>query len=269
MVNAEYIQMLSGIPDADFEVKCILEQVTGNKFPFRITPEQHEQILNMIQRRIKGEPLQYILGEWEFYGLRIFVGEGVLIPRPETELLIDTILNQYKNQSGLKILDLCTGSGCIAIALKNYLPDADISAVDISTEALSYARKNIDYHHLDINLIHADVLNPNSVPNFQQYDIIVSNPPYLTAQEMQELQTEVRHEPELALFAEENGLFFYQNITRIWKDYLKPGGMLTYEIGYKQGQQVSQILKLHNFEEIQIIQDGEVRDRVVTGKKLE
>lgn len=268
MVNTQYIQLLADIPDADFELKCILEQITGTRFPSHLSPDQHQQILSMIHRRILGEPLQYILGEWEFYGLKIFVGNGVLIPRPDTEILIDTILHQYQNQSALKILDLCTGSGCIAIALKKYLPDAHVSAVDISPDALAYARKNIDYHHLDIQLFHADVLDQHFAQQFQHFDIIVSNPPYLSSQDMQELQIEVTHEPPLALFAHENGTFFYRNITSIWKNTLNPGGLLAFEIGWKQAQQVSQFLISHNFRDIQIIQDYEHRDRVVTAKKF-
>ena len=201
MVNAEFIRMLedSGIPDADFDVQCMIEQVTGNRFASEISPEQKNQILAMIQRRIKGEPLQYILGEWEFYGMRLFVGKGVLIPRPDTEILVDTVLQWCKGKSGLKIIDLCTGSGCIALALKKHLPDVKVSAVDTSQQALEYARKNAEYHHLDIDFHHADVLNPNFAEQFQDFDVIVSNPPYLTDSEMQELQTEVRHEPALAL----------------------------------------------------------------------
>lgn len=258
----------AGIPDAEFEIKCMIEQITGNRFAFQICPEHRQQILDMIQRRIKGEPLQYILGEWEFYGLKIFVGKGVLIPRSDTELLIDTLRNRFRNQSAdLKILDLCTGSGCIAIALKSCLPDADITAIDISSDALAYAQKNIDYHQMKINLIQADVLNPELADQFRNYDLIVSNPPYLTGQEMSELQPEVRYEPQTALFAENNGLFFYQNITRIWKGSLKSGGMLAYEIGWKQAEQVRNILTAYDFHKIQVMQDIERRDRVVTGQK--
>ncbi|MBE6875495.1 MAG: peptide chain release factor N(5)-glutamine methyltransferase [Ruminococcus sp.] len=272
MVNAEFIRMLenAGIPDADFDMKCIIEQVTGNRFASEISPEQKNQILAMIQRRIKGEPLQYILGEWEFYGMRLFVGKGVLIPRPDTEILVDTVLQWCKGKSGLKILDLCTGSGCIALALKKYLPDVKISAVDTSETALSYAKKNAEYHHLEIDFYHADVLDKHFAGQFHDYDIIVSNPPYLTGQEMQELQIEVKHEPAIALLggSAKDGTYFYRKITSLWKDAIKCGGLLAYEIGWKQAQCVSELLNANAFRRIQTIQDYEQRDRVVTGEKI-
>lgn len=252
-----------------FEKLCMIEQITGKKYPSSLTPEQEKLLASMMQRREQGEPLQYILGEWEFYGLKIFVGKGVLIPRPETELLVEKILEFAGNKPDLKILDLCTGSGCIALALKKFLPDAEISAVDVSETALSYAEKNIKYHHLAIKLFHADVLDKNFAGQFQNYDIIVSNPPYLTSEEMKDLQTEVRHEPETALSGiSSDGTYFYQEITSIWKHALKSGGLLAYEIGWKQAPRVSELLNSNDFEQIQIIQDYEHRDRVVTGRKF-
>lgn len=269
MVNGRFSRLLedSGIPDADFEITCMLEQVTGMRYLQTLTPEQEQTVLSMIQRRIKGEPLQYILGEWEFYGMKIFIGEGVLIPRPDTELLVDTVLNLFRNKSGLKILDLCTGSGCIALALKRHLPDAHVSGIDISETALSYARKNAGYHHLDMHFHHADVLNPASAEQFRDYDIIISNPPYLTASEMADLQSEVRHEPALALYGGTDGMNFYQHITSIWKTALQSGGLLAYEIGWKQARSVREVLASNHFHDIHIIQDLEHRDRVVTGIK--
>ena len=252
-----------------FEELCMLEQITGKKYPAGLTPEQETLFASMKQRRIQGEPLQYILGEWEFYGLKIFVGEGVLIPRPETELLVDTVLNFAKNRKNLKILDLCTGSGCIALALKKFLPDAEISAVDVSEKALAYAEKNKNYHHLNITLYHESVLNQEFVQKFQNYDIIVSNPPYLTSEEMQDLQPEVQHEPILALLGGAgDGTYFYKEIANLWKNSLKSGGLLAYEIGWKQAPRVSELLNSNDFEQIQIIQDYEHRDRVVTGQKF-
>ncbi len=272
MVRSELIKILEehGIPDAGFEVSCMLEQITGDRYAVSLSAEQKQQISAMIQRRISGEPLQYILGEWEFYGMRLFVGKGVLIPRPDTEILADTVLNWSKGKSGLKILDLCTGSGCIALALKRHLPDAAVTAVDISEKALAYARKNAEYHQLAVDFHHADVLDKNFAKQFQAYDIIVSNPPYLTGQEMTELQTEVKHEPAIALFggSAEDGTYFYRKITSIWKDALRPGGLLAYEIGWKQGLRVSELMQSNAFDKIQVIQDYEHRDRVAAGEKI-
>ncbi len=268
MVNA-LKQKLSdaNIPDSDFEFKCMLEQITGDRFRRTLTAEQEQALTAMIQKRISGEPLQYLLGEWEFYGMRVFVGHGVLIPRPETECLIDLLLDWIQKHPVKHIIDLCTGSACIALALKKHLPDIKISAVEYSSEALAYAQKNISYHKLAIDLIQGDVLDSATACCFQNIDLIISNPPYLTYQEMQELQTEVRHEPFSALSGGADGLYYYQQIPAIWKSALHPGGLLAFEIGSQQGTAVSQILKAHDFAHIQIIQDLEHRDRIVTGLK--
>ncbi|MDE5884565.1 MAG: peptide chain release factor N(5)-glutamine methyltransferase [Oscillospiraceae bacterium] len=260
----------AGILDAVFEVNCILEQVTGMPWHSirQISPEQHQKINSMIQRRISGEPLQYILGEWEFYGMKCFVGKGVLIPRPDTECLIDLIAQKFRRSEKLNILDLCTGSGCIALALKKIFPDAEITGMDCSPEALAYAEKNKNYHGLDVQFIRGDVLNTTFAENFDVFDLIVSNPPYLTSQEMQTLQTEVSHEPATALHGGSDGLDFYRNMTKIWRTALKSGGMLLYEIGEQQGKAVSEILASQNFRNIQITQDLAHRDRIVSGDKI-
>ena len=272
MVISDFIQMLqnAGIPDACFDFRCMLEQITGNKYSVQLSASQEQQLLTMIQRRISGEPLQYILGEWEFYGLRIFVGEGVLIPRPETELLVDTVLDWCKAHPVGHIIDLCTGSGCIALALKKHLPDVLVSAVDISETALHYARKNAEYHHLPVTFYHADVTDKDFIAQFRNLDIIVSNPPYLTVQEMAELQTEVQHEPALALYggSAPDGTYFYQNITSGWQSSLSSGGMLAYEIGWQQSRPVTEILTSYAFHSVRVIQDYEHRDRIVSGQKI-
>ena len=199
--------------------------------------------------------------------MRLFVGEGVLIPRPDTEILVDTVLQWCKSHAVKRIMDLCTGSGCIALALKKHLPDVQVSAVDISENALTYARNNAEYHHLAIDFHHADVLNPEFAEQFRQYDVIVSNPPYLTAEEMADLQPEVRHEPALALSGGADGLHCYRHITNLWSTALQSGGLLAYEIGWQQADSVRDILQSHAFEDIQVIQDWEHRDRAVTGTK--
>ncbi|MDE5769370.1 MAG: peptide chain release factor N(5)-glutamine methyltransferase [Oscillospiraceae bacterium] len=260
----------AGILDAVFEVNCILEQVTGMPWHSirQISSEQHQKINSMIQRRISGEPLQYILGEWEFYGMKCFVGKGVLIPRPDTECLIDLIAQKFRRSEKLNILDLCTGSGCIALALKKIFPDAEITGMDCSPEALAYAEKNKNYHGLDVQFIRGDVLDTTFAEDFDVFDLIVSNPPYLTSQEMQTLQTEVSHEPATALYGGSDGLDFYRNMTKIWRTALKSGGMLLYEIGEQQGKAVSEILASQNFRNIQITQDFAHRDRIVSGDKI-
>lgn len=261
----------ANIPDAAFDVRCMIEQVTGCRYErlllTGISAESGEAIRNMAQRRASGEPLQYILGEWEFFGMRLFVGEGVLIPRPDTEVLVETVLDWCKGKQDLRILDLCTGSGCIALALQKHLPDAEVHALDFSEAALSYAKRNTDYHKLPVIFHQGDVLNRQTAAKFRDFDVIVSNPPYLTAQEMTQLQTEIRFEPASALEAGEDGLIFYRTITQLWTNALKTDGLLAYEIGEQQGEAVSGIMALHHFSDIRTIQDYAHHDRVVTGTK--
>ncbi|MDE6089026.1 MAG: peptide chain release factor N(5)-glutamine methyltransferase [Oscillospiraceae bacterium] len=268
----------AGILDSVFEVNCILEQITGMPWHSirEISPEQRREINSMAQRRLSGEPLQYIFGEWEFYGMKCFVGKGVLIPRPETECLIDLVLQKFPKSEyseKLNILDLCTGSGCVALALKKMFPDAEVIGIDCSPEALAYAEKNKNYHKLDVQFIQGDVLDAAFVENFTAnyfnlFDLIVSNPPYLTSQEMRTLQTEVSHEPAMALYGGLDGLNFYRKITEIWKTALKFHGMLIYEIGEQQGAAVSEILTSQNFRNVQVTQDLAHHDRIVSGNKI-
>ena len=260
----------NGIPDAAFDARCMIEQVTEQKLEQTdaLDPEQEEAVRNMAQRRVSGEPLQHILGEWEFFGMRIFVGEGVLIPRPDTERLVEIVLDWCKGMERPRILDLCTGSGCIALALQAQLPGANIHAADKSPAALTYARRNIGYHRLPVHLHALDVLDAQTAAGADGFDVIVSNPPYLTAEEMQHLQAEIEYEPAMALAAGEDGLVFYRAITRLWKTALNPGGLLAFEIGEQQGKAVSGILAQNGFQDIQTLQDYAGHDRVVRGERF-
>lgn len=258
----------AGIPDAAFDVRCMMEQVTNRSFHRLMQeegiPELAEiELYKLMSHRKRHEPLQYLLGEWEFYGMRLFVGKGVLIPRPDTEALVDTALSFAKALEQPEIADLCSGSGCIALALQANLPQARVHAVEKSEAALSYLQKNAEYHKSPVIIHPMDVL---AAADFPQLDIIVSNPPYLTAEEMQELQAEVRHEPEMALYGiTEDGLYFYREITRLWKRFLKSGGMLAYEVGDAQADSVTGILAKHGFTNIRRIPDLAGNLRVVTG----
>ncbi len=263
----------AGVPDAAFDVQCMMEQATGKSLHHlqltgSLTADEERNIRSMAQRRMTGEPLQYILGEWEFYGMRLFVGEGVLIPRPDTEALVDAVLAFAKGLESPKIADLCSGSGCIALALRENLPQSQVNAVEKSEHALSYLQKNAAYHHADVRILQADVLDAETAAQFEALDVIVSNPPYLTAEEMQELQREVRHEPELALYGvTADGLHFYREIPRLWGDCLKNGGLLAFEVGDGQADAVQQILEQQQFTDIRIVQDLAGNPRVVMGRK--
>jgi release factor glutamine methyltransferase len=221
----------------------------------------------MLNKRIEGYPLQYILGEWEFYGLPFKLGEGVLIPRPDTETLVDYVLEFARDMTDPKIVDLCSGSGCIAIAIDKNIPNAQIHAVEVSQGAADYLRQNIELNSSAVQLVVGDVLDTNVVDSFNELDIIVSNPPYLTDEDFKSLQKEVSFEPKMALYGGEEGMTFYREITEKWGRSLKTGGLLAFEIGIKQEDSVKEILEQNSFRDIDYRCDLNGIIRVVAGIK--
>ena len=239
--------------------------------PQESVPDDAEKcIRELIKKRSEGYPLQYLLGEWEFYGYPIKVGEGVLIPRPDTETLVDQVLEicRKNGMTSPKIADLCSGSGCIAIALKKQLPSAEVYSVELSDKALGYLRENIKLNNADITVIEGDVLKKETQQQLSHLDIIVSNPPYLTGEEMRELQAEVSHEPGLALFGGNDGLGFYRAITELWRKSLKLGGYIAYEFGEDQHEAVKKILTANSFDNIQFCRDGGGIIRTAAAQKI-
>ena len=237
-----------------------------------VLPQQAEEetatrLDELIRRRLDGEPLQYILGEWDFYGLRFFVGRGVLIPRLDTELIVELALKLYKNSDSLRILDLCAGSGCIGLALENRLTDAQLTLVENSPDALRYLEKNRKSLASKAEIVNGDVCSEELAAKFFDQDLIVCNPPYLTAEDMRCLQTEVRAEPEEALFGGEDGLHFYRTVTRLWKDSLKQGGTLLFEVGASQAEEVTEIMIQHGFRDVRRHRDLAGNYRAVIGSK--
>ena len=246
-----------GIEDAELEAKWILEDA-----------DSADHAREIAQHRAKHAPLQYLLGKWEFYGLTVFVGLGVLIPRADTETLVEAVLSRIRDKAGQHIADLCTGSGCIALALAKHMPQTAFTGADISDAALAYALKNKAYHNLqNTEFICADVLSEAFAA--QQHDLaaIVCNPPYLTAEDMQHLQAEVQYEPETALYGDADGLHFYREITRLWKQALCAGGLLAFETGCTQGTAVAEILAENGFSGIEILRDLNGMERVVLGRR--
>lgn len=264
----------NGIESPEFEAMCILEHISGKKLSRLLLerpemPQETEtKANNIIYRRISGYPLQYILGEWEFYGLPFYVGEGVLIPRQDTETLAETALDFAKRTDKPKVLDLCSGSGCLAVTIAKNIPSADVTAVEISETAIGYIRKNAELNNVRVSIVSGDVLRKETAEKFSDADIIVCNPPYLTAEDMTVLQKEVSFEPQTALFGGEDGLDFYRKITVLWKDTLKKGGVLAYEIGMEQEKDVRKILEENQFENIEEIKDLSGIIRVVRGEKI-
>ena len=276
--NLKSMLRLMNIEEYSFEAKLIFEKAFESELPRILmnrdsaVPENIlKDIQDMTEKRRNGLPVQYIVGEWEFYGYPFKVGKGVLIPRQDTETLVDYVLEicRRNNIKSPKIIDLCSGTGCIAITLKKEIPDSEVYALELSENALEYLEYNKNLNNAVIKIIKADVLEDNSRKNLPVFDIIVSNPPYLTKQDMQELQKEVQAEPESALYAGEDGLYFYKKITPMWKKSLKKGGIIVYEIGINQHDSVSDILKSDNFEKVEFIKDTAGIIRVVSAVKEE
>jgi len=200
-------------------------------------------------------PIQYIIGETEFYGLNFNVNSNVLIPRPETEELVDWILKDCQNSPSIKILDIGTGSGCIAISLAKNLPNAEVFALDISSEAIKTAKSNATINNVTVNFMEADILSLTKLPH--KFDVIVSNPPYVRELEKEQMQTNVlANEPHLALFVKnDNPLLFYDKIANLAKLNLNKGGHLYFEINQYLGTETVELLKLKGFKNIQLKKD--------------
>lgn len=211
-----------------------------------VNAAQLAELEGFVSRRLSGEPLQYILGEWEFYGLPFCVGEGVLIPRQDTEVIAEIALDYAKKHGKPDFLaaDLCAGSGCIGITLAK-LAGVRVKLLELSDQALVYLRRNIVLNGVDrlCEAVHADVLSEKAAEDLPQLDLIVTNPPYLTAKDMRELQTEVGFEPETALYGGEDGLDYYRRIIPLWSGKLRPGGMLAAEIGMGQEREVMKLFE--------------------------
>lgn len=226
MLKLEIEQILAnaGIENSRFEAKELYNAFSG------------DELKKAVERRISGEPLQYILGEWEFYSLPFIVGKGVLIPRPETELLVDLALKYIKENS--RVIDLCSGSGAIAVAVaKN--SNAKVYALEKYSQAVEYLQKNIALNKANVMVIQQDLFEFTSQ---EKFDIIISNPPYIKSEVLPSLQKEVQHEPMSALDGGKDGLIFYRHIASM-KSLLNRGGKIMVEIGYDQADDVTEIFK--------------------------
>ncbi len=235
----------SGKENSDFDARCLLE------FVLNLNPTQYllnrseevdsvcaEKFLSLVERRSNGEPLQYILGKWEFMGLPFYVGEGVLIPRPETEMLVEFALDFLKDKKNPVVIDLCSGSGCIAISVAKHLPNAKVYAVEKSDLAFPYLKKNIWLNCVfNVSTVHGDIFDRTLLSDIKP-DLILSNPPYIRSPEIASLQSEVRNEPSMALDGGEDGLIFYREIANGWLDRLGTGGAIAVECAEDQTEDI-------------------------------
>lgn len=261
----------NGIEAPDFEALQMLQSLGYSKIRILegrgvLTQQQQEQLRQLASRRLEGEPLQYLLGEWEFYGLTLKVGPGVLIPRPDTETLVEAGLSYLKGRTGCRVLDLCAGTGCVGLAVEQNAKNISaLYALEKEEAAFFYLKENLAAYESRVMPLHQDGLAPG--PEADKLDVILCNPPYLTGEDMESLQTEVRYEPPSALDGGEDGLDFYRRLTAVWKDRLVSGGLLAYEIGMGQQEDVTQILRQEGLEQIHWKEDLSGIVRVVAGRK--
>jgi len=233
-----------------------------------IPEDKAEQISECINSRVDGTPLQYIIGEWDFMGHTFKVGEGVLIPRPETEILCQYVIDELTKRKSPCVIDLCSGSGCIAISIKLTAEKADVLAIEKSEAAYNYLTENNNRlcPESPVTIINRDVFKYEDIDKIKMADVIVSNPPYIRSDEIASLQKEVRREPVMALDGGVDGLLFYRFIISEWKQYLKNDGIFAFECGEEQAGEISEILKENGFDSF-VFKDYNDIDRFVIGRR--
>lgn len=226
-----------------------------------LTVEQTKEYESLVKKRAERIPLQYITGEQEFMGFTFHVNSSVLVPRQDTETLVEEAIKVIR--PGMKVLDMCTGSGCILISIMKNVPDIEGLGCDISKQALIVAKENAKLNEVSANFERSDLFENV----METYDVIVSNPPYIPTEEILTLMPEVsQFEPMQALDGREDGLYFYRKIVKECRNYLKPNGMILFEIGHDQGKAVSEMLTYVGFKEVSVVKDLAKNDRVVIGK---
>ncbi|MGL5692807.1 MAG: peptide chain release factor N(5)-glutamine methyltransferase [Peptostreptococcaceae bacterium] len=275
----KYSQELEPISDTPrLDVELFLEKALGGvdslyirlNLNKELTSDEESLFNTLIQDRLKGRPVAYIIGNREFMGLDFYVKEGVLIPRPDTEPLVEEVIELCKGKEGLHIVDIGTGSGAITISLAKYLPTSQIKSLDISDIPLEIGKKNAVSNEVDnrIEFIKSDLFTSIEDKDFE-FDVIVSNPPYIPKKDIETLHTQVKdYEPYNALEGGEDGLDFYRDITEQSLKYIKPNGILAYEVGHDQAEDVAKIMKNNGYTKIYTKKDLQGIDRVVIGYKL-
>ena len=275
----KYSKELENISDTPrLDVEILLEKALGGvdslyirlNLDKELTKEQEDLFNLFIQDRLKGRPVAYIVGNREFMGLDFYVQEGVLIPRPDTEVLVEELIEICKDKENLNILDIGTGSGAITISLAKYLNTSNVKSFDISDVALEVGKKNAISNEVDnrVEFIKSDLFSAIKDKDIK-FDVIVSNPPYIPKKDIKTLHTQVKdYEPYIALEGGDDGLDFYRSITEQSKLYLKENGILAYEVGHDQAKDVAKIMEINGYTKIYTKKDLQGIDRVVIGYKL-
>ena len=263
-------------PTPRLDVETLLQKVLGVDRLYillnleRVLSEDEEQLFTkFINERLNNRPIAYIVGNREFMGLDFFVKEGVLIPRPDTEVLVEEVIELAKKKDAKNILDIGTGSGAITVSLAKYLENVKVTSVDISDIALEIGKRNAISNEVDdrINFVKSDLFT--NIDKETKFDIIVSNPPYIKREVIDTLDKQVKdYEPYNALEGGVDGLDFYRAITKQAKNYLKKGGILAYEVGHDQSEDVSKLMEMDGYTNIYTLKDLQQIDRVVIGTVL-
>lgn len=266
----------AGIDGEQYNTACLAEHFFGlDRVSLSLKrydspdPCSEKKFIDAVKKRSEGCPLQYILGMWTFMDCDFFVGEGVLIPRDDTEVCVRECIEPMRKIASPKIIDLCSGSGIIAVTLARMFPSADIYALELSTEAFKYIRKNIEYNNIkNIQTVNDDIFKYHNKFSDGYFDLIVSNPPYIKTDVIPKLQREISYEPIIALDGGADGLVFYRAIAENWLCKLKTGGCVSLEIGEEQGEDVSRLIKRKGISDVRIVKDIQGLDRVIFGTKI-
>lgn len=262
----------AGCEDAGFDARCLLEDFgslpRGQRAGDTPLTAQQETVLNAaLDQRAAGRPLQYILGQWEFLSLTLKVGEGVLIPRPDTELLCEAAAQRLAGKQNPRVLDLCAGTGCVGLGVASLVPGARVTEVELSEDALGYLKENVAaYPHYDVTIRQADVLTDYATFD-GVYDAILSNPPYIPTADLAGLQREVQQEPKMALDGTADGLAFYRVIAEHWCEKLAKDGFCAVEVGVGQAADVAALFTAQGLKTVEILPDLAGIDRVVIARK--
>ena len=262
----------AGCPDADFDAGELFRLVTGQDARLAdmpLTAEQAARLEALTARRATREPLQYLCGSWPFLDFELAVGPGVLCPRADTEVVAEAAAQMLAGVQAPKVLDLCAGTGCLGLGVKRFCPEADVTCVEKSPEAFRYLKKNAvsALKQGTARAVEGDLFNYWQGLPEGELDLIVSNPPYLTAAEMQQLQPEVAREPAMALEAGEDGLVFYRVLAEHYQNALRPGGALALEIGWQQREAVTALLAANGWVDIACRKDYGGNDRCILARR--
>ncbi len=262
----------AGCPDADFDAGELFRLVTGQDARLAdmpLTAEQAAKLEALTARRATREPLQYLCGSWPFLDFELAVGPGVLCPRADTEVVAEAAAQMLAGVQAPKVLDLCAGTGCLGLGVKRFCPEADVTCVEKSPEAFRYLKKNAAsaLKQGTARAVEGDLFTYWQGLPEGELDLIVSNPPYLTAAEMRQLQPEVAREPAMALEAGEDGLVFYRALAEHYQNALRPGGSLALEIGWQQREAVTALLAANGWVDIACRKDYGGNDRCILARR--